>query len=128
MEVRLTRRAALDANAKTGKSASPAQKYDAIKLLADHYAAGGDWRMASSGGGGGLSADTRVLIEALCRALGLAEDVAEEQVRDMTADERNALRADAEIKPHLDAIYAERAKAAGADAKGLLAKLRATKA
>lgn len=125
LEVRLTRRAALDANQKTGKSATPAQKYDAIKLLADHYAAGGDWRMAAAGGGGGLSADTRALIEALVRALGLSEDVAEEQVREMTTSERDALRGDEEIKPVLDAIYAERAKAAGADAKGLLAKLRA---
>lgn len=128
MEVRLTRRAALDRNEKTGLAASPLDKYEAIRALAEHYATGTDaWAMAGGGGGGGLSADTRALIDALVRALGLTPDVAEEQVRGMTTAERDALRVDAEIKPHLDAVYAERAKAAGGTAKALLDKLRAAK-
>lgn len=128
MEVRLTRAAAMERDTKTGKPASAQDKYDAIKRLADHYATGTDaWAMAS-GGGGGLSADTKALIEALVRALGMHSDAAEEAVREMTSAERDALRIDDEIKPHLDAIYAERAKAggtAGMITKNLLEKLRA---
>jgi len=125
MEVRLTRAAAMTRDTKSGKAASPLDKYDAIKRLADHYSSGTDsWTMASSGGGGGLSADTRALIEALVAALGLDADVAEEQVRGMTTAERDALRVDAEIKPYLDLIYEERAKAAGAATGDLKAKLK----
>lgn len=123
MEVRLTRAAALTRDTKSGKSATPDEKHEAIRKLAEHYASGAEsWAMAREGGGG-LSADTRALIDALVAALGLDPDVAEEQVRAMTSAERDALRVDAEIKPHLDAIYAERGKAAG-DAKALLEKLR----
>jgi hypothetical protein len=128
MEVRLTRAAAIEKDAKTGRSATAQDKYDAIKRLVDHYATGTEaWAMAG-GGGGGLSADTKALIEALCRALGMHQDAAEEAVREMTTAERDALRVDDEIKPHLDAIYAERAKAggtAGMITKNLLGKLRA---
>jgi hypothetical protein len=128
MEVRLTRAAAIERDAKSGKPASAQDKYDAIKRLVDHYATGTDaWAMAG-GGGGGLSADTKALIEALVRALGMHADAAEEAVREMTTAERDALRVDDEIKPHLDAIYAERAKAggtAGMITKNLLNKLRA---
>lgn len=128
MEVRLTRAAAMERDPKSGKPASAQDKYDAIKRLVDHYATGTDaWAMAG-GGGGGLSADTKALIEALVRALGMHSDAAEEAVREMTTAERDALRVDDEIKPHLDAVYAERARAggtAGMITKNLLGKLRA---
>ncbi len=128
MEVRLTRAAAIERDTKSGKPATAAEKHAAIKRLADHYASGTDaWAMAS-GGGGGLSADTRALIEALSTALGLPLDVIEERVRDMTTAERDSLRVDPEIKPALDAVYAERAKSAGVAgmvAKNLIEKLRA---
>lgn len=124
LEVRLTRAAALSKDTKSGKSATGLEKYEAIKKLADHYASGTDaWAM--SGAGGGLSSETRVLIEALSRALDCDLDAAEAHVREMSSAERDALRIDAEIKPHIDAIYAERAKSQGTDTKGLLAKLRA---
>lgn len=128
MEVRLTRAAAIERDTKSGKPATAQEKYDAIARLAAHYATGTDaWAMAS-GGGGGLSADTKALIEALVRALGMTQDGAEEAVREMTTAERDALRVDDEIKPHLDAIYAERARAggtAGMITKNLLGALRA---
>ena len=41
---RLINRAAMNRDDKTGKSASPKEKFDAIKSLADHYASGSpDW-------------------------------------------------------------------------------------
>jgi hypothetical protein len=123
MEVRLTRAAALERDTKSGKSATPQDKHAAILKLAEHYASGTEaWAMS---GGGGLSDETRVLIEALCTAFGLATDVAEEQVRALSGAERAQLRVDGEIKPHIDAIYARRASAQGSEtAKSLIERLR----
>lgn len=114
MEVRLTRAAAIERDAKTGKSATAEAKHAAIRELVEHYASGTDaWAMVSAGGGG-LSAETRDLINALVRLLGIDADTAEEQVREMSKADRDALRVDAEVKPILDEILAERARAAGA--------------
>jgi hypothetical protein len=125
MEVRLTRQAALERDTKTHKPASVQDKWTAIAELAAHYASGTEsWTMAG-GGGGGLSADTRALILAVQRALGLEADAAEEAVRGMSASTRDALRVDEEIKPHLDAVYAERARAAGSAGVDIKEKLRA---
>lgn len=126
MEVRLTRQAAL--SIVNGKRPSVQEKHAAIAELAAHYASGTEsWTMAS-GGGGSLSADTRALILAVQRALGLDADAAEDAVREMTTAQRDALRVDDEIKPHLDAIYAERAKAAQGSTDSLKEKLRALRA
>jgi hypothetical protein len=111
MEVRLTRAAAIE-HAKSGRPATGQERHDAIKRLGDHYASGTEsWTMESAGPG--LSADTRVLIEALVRIFALSPEVAEEQCRSMSIADRDALRIDADIKPTVDAIYAERAKAGG---------------
>jgi hypothetical protein len=128
MEVRLTRAAALERDTKSGRSASAQEKHDAIARLAAHYASGTDaWAMAG-GGGGGLSADTRALIEALVRVFELDGADAEARVREMTGADRDALRVDPEIKPTLDAVYAERARVGGAaSAKALIEGLRAAK-
>ena len=127
MEVRLTRQAANRKDTKTGKPVSVDVKWADIKELADHYASGTEsWTMAA-GGGGGLSADTRALILAVQRAYGIEADAAEEAVREMSSGQRDALRVDAEIKPILDTIYEERAKAAGG-VEDLKAKLKALKA
>jgi len=124
MEVRITRAAALMRDTKSGKPALPSDKHAAMKRLADHYASGTDsWTMAG-GGGGGLSADTRALIEALAKAFDIEASVAEEQVREMDSAQRDALRVDEEVKPYLDEVYAQRAKSAGADIAGLKAKLK----
>lgn len=123
MEVRLTRAAALERDTKSGKSASPQDKHAAILRLAEHYASGTEaWAMSSVGG---LSDETKVLIEALSEAFGLSAEVAEEQVRGLSGAERTQLRVDAEIKPFIDGIYAKRAAAQGAGtAKSLIERLR----
>lgn len=102
-------------------------KMAAAVELRDHYASGTDSWSLATGGGGSLSADTRALIIAIQRALGLEAEAAEEAVRAMSAADRDAMRVDEEIKPHLDAIYAERARNASGT-EDLKAKLRALRA
>lgn len=63
-EQRLRDRAAISRDTKTGLSASPQDKFDRIKALADHYAAGGEWEMRSAGAGGKKS-DADWILEAL---------------------------------------------------------------
>lgn len=124
MEVRLTRAAAIERDSKSGRSATPQEKAEAIRKLAEHYASGTESWTMSGGGGGGLNSDTTALIQALAMALELSEEKAEEAVRSMSSAERSALRVDSEIKPFLDEIYAERAKAQKTDTSALLAALR----
>lgn len=120
MEVRLTRQAALERNEKTGASASPLDKYNAIRELAEHYATGTEeWKLAS---GNRVTQDTRDLAAALSAALGLDEESALRQTVALTADERAALRVDPDVKPHLDAILSRRS--ASVDTKSLLSKLK----
>lgn len=125
MEVRLTRAAAMEANEKTGRPASPAEKYAAIKKLAEHYAAGSEsWTMASGPRDGWMNSDNLALAEALAAGFELDLDLAKEKVKAMSPGEREALRIDDEVKPWLDEIYAKRVTAAKVDTKGLLAKLK----
>jgi len=125
VEVALTRRAALPKDGRSGKPAPVTEKHEAIKALADHWASGTDaWSPASAGIS--LSPDTRALIEAVQRAYGLEADAAEAAIREMSTRDRDALRVDAEIKPHLDAVYAQRAASAG-PVEDLKAKLKALK-
>lgn len=121
LEVRLTRQAAMEIV--NGKKPTVQAKWEAIKELADHYASGTEsWTMASAGPG--LSPDVRTLILAVQRVFGLSAETAETQVRAMSPAERAGLRLDPEVKPVLDAIYAEQAAAAGGDAGDLKARLR----
>lgn len=46
---RLMDRAAISRDQTTGASATPAEKFAAIKALADHYANGGAWKMTGDG-------------------------------------------------------------------------------
>lgn len=123
LEVRLTRAAAIEV-AKAGRKPTAQEKYNAIKRLADHYASGTEsWGMGNLGGGG-LSSDTRALIEAIVTAFDADLESTEEAVRNMTSGERDALRVDPEIKRELDKVYEARAAGGGGKAKELLEKLR----
>lgn len=50
LEQRLRDRAAIARDTKSGASATPADKFERIKSLADHYLAGGEWEMRGEGG------------------------------------------------------------------------------
>jgi hypothetical protein len=119
--VRLTRAAAIE-HAKAGRPATAEERWEAIKRVADHYASGtADWNLPG-GGGGGLSAETQDLIEALVLALEIERDTAEAQVRTFTSAQRSALRADPEIKEALELVWGR--KGAGVDTQALKDSLK----
>lgn len=69
---RLMDRAAIGRDATTGQSATPAEKFAAIKALADHYAGGGEWTM---GRGDGLKPlDRAALFAAIAKVRKVAPD------------------------------------------------------
>jgi len=121
LEVRLTRAAAIE-HAKAGRAATAQERWDAIARLAAHYATGTtEWAM-SSAGGGGLSAETQDLIEALVIALEIERDVAEAQVRTFTSAQRSALRNDPEVRSALEMVWSQRG--AGVDTQALKDSLK----
>lgn len=123
LEVRLTRAAALERDSKSGRSATPQDKHAAIRALAEHYASGSEsWNMAA--GVRGPSQEVRDLASALEAALGLGAETALEQVRAMSGAERDALRLDEEIKPHLESVLRARVGTQSGGAKALIAKLK----
>jgi hypothetical protein len=69
MVQKLMDRAAIGRDQKTGKSATPAEKFEAIKALADHLANGGEWRMK---GGGPRPLDRTALYLAVAVVRGVA--------------------------------------------------------
>lgn len=89
-EQRLRDRAAMSRDTKTGLSASPQDKFDRIKALADHYAAGGEWEMRS--GGGGKKSDVDWIIEALAAIKGV--DVETMRGRVIAAAEKRGITAE----------------------------------
>jgi hypothetical protein len=107
-----------------GKPAPAAAKWKELRESVD-LLLGGLWEKASVGST--LSPDTRLLIEAAVQAWGQPTETVEKLVRAMTTDERNALHADPDLKPIIDRLRAEKAKAAagvGVDVASLKAKLK----
>lgn len=79
---RISDKAAIGRDKATGKSATPAEKFEAMKALADHWAQGGDWAMDRTGGGArGPSAETMLVFEALGEIQGVKASEIAERVR-----------------------------------------------
>lgn len=67
-QVRLVDAAAIPRDKETGRSATPQEKYDAIKALVDHYHTGTEeWSRKSAGGG--VKQDDGLIITAMCNVL-----------------------------------------------------------
>lgn len=80
---RLSDRAAIGRDKTTGASATPAEKFAAIKALADHYANGGAWELA----GGGLPPVNRAaLYQAVARVRNVPAEKVEAAYRDKADD------------------------------------------
>ena len=80
-EQRLRDRAAIGRDGDTGASATPQDKFDAIKELADHYMSGAaDWSMRGEGGG-----QASITLQAIAMVKGITYDQAEALVADFAA-------------------------------------------
>jgi hypothetical protein len=83
------------------------------------------WNAPSAGGGGGSSGS--LLLRAICRWKSATETAEVEKYREWlaakSAAEKTALEQHPAIKPHLDALRAERAKSTEVDSDALLAEL-----
>jgi hypothetical protein len=110
---------------KDGKTAPVADKWAACKAVADHYRSGTESWDLPAAGRTSLSADTLILIQALQRIYGGTREDTEEYVRDMSADDRNTLRVDPDVKPVIDTIVAENAATAAARGGKSAADLKA---
>lgn len=121
---RITDGAAIPRNTKTGASATPQEKMEAMKELAEHYMSGADqWRLtASVGEGKGLT------IEAIARVKGVTYAIAEGYVEQFAkakhgGDTRKALaflRDGSRVREAMEAIRAERLPQAKIDADAAL--------
>ena len=70
--------AAISRDESNGQPATPQEKYDAMKRMADHYASGSkEWSIRESGGS---TVDTGLTIRALAAVKGWTESVAREKV------------------------------------------------
>lgn len=96
-EQRLRDRAAIQRDVKSGESATPQDKFNRIKALADHYAAGGEWEMRSAGGGGKKS-EADWILEALADVQCVEVEVMSARV-DAAAEKRGITR-----KAYLQAV------------------------
>lgn len=115
--------AAIPRDTATGKSATPQDKLSAMQRVVEHFASGTEeWNAKREGGGGGLGAETQLLV----RALGslYPKKSAEELlkwVRARSAAERSSLMAQENIKVIVDKLRSE--ASSGVDAGALLAGL-----
>lgn len=119
LKQKLVDAAAISRNPETGRAATIADKYEAVKAVYDRLLAG-EWNATREGGGttGGL------LLQALCR---MYADKTPEQLRDYlsgkTDGEKAALRKNPKVATIIDTIRAETGKAASVDTDELLDEL-----
>lgn len=124
---RISDAAAIARDSETGKSATPAEKFQAMKRLVDHYASGAaEWSLVREGGGTRATSGTGLLRAALL--LWQPEKGVEaisKWVEGLKPAQVAALLMSKELKPHVDAAReAQLSEAAGGiDADELLSGL-----
>lgn len=114
--------AALSRNPETGKPATPAEKFEAVQRLVEHYNSGApEWALRASGEGR-TSGELAMLTRAVAEYKG-TEDFAKvrDWLKSKTDAERKALAVSAAIKPIMDRMREE--AAAPVDAEDMLAEL-----
>lgn len=123
---RLPDAAAIARNTETGASASPDEKYDAMRELADHYMSGSsEWSRRGSGGQG---AESGLTLRAIAQVKGCTVPEARAMV-DAEATKQGKkpaailaiLRTNAKVREAMDAMRAE--AASGIDTEELLNNL-----
>lgn len=113
---RISDKAALSRDKATGRSATPEQKFAAVKAIIEHYESGSDkWEMERTGGGGGRS-EASYILEAAANVQGtdvktMAERVAANaEKRGVTVDaylKKLAAQSEAVRKAIADIKYGE---------------------
>lgn len=120
LKQKLVDAAAISRNPDTGRSASIADKYEAVKEVYDRLLSG-QWNKTREGGGatGGL------LFRALCRMYDgkKTPEALREFLDGKTDAEKAALRKNTKVAAIIETIRAESAKTDGVDADGLLDEL-----
>lgn len=112
--------AAISRDTETGQPASPAEKYEAMKVLVDHYNSGTpEWNIARAAGSpretGGM------LLEALAQLNPKkTRDELQTFIKGLNKTERDAVSTSKKVAPVIEAIRAKRAKATGIDGDALL--------
>jgi len=119
---RLIDAAALSRDPKSGRSATPAEKFDAIEQLVEHYHSGSEEWNVRVASGERTDGELAMLVRAVCEAKpqATAEKV-REWLKSKSKAERAAIAQGATIKPIMDRIRAE--NAAPVDAEAMLDEL-----
>lgn len=122
LKQKLVDAAAISRNPETGRAASVADKFDAVKEVYDRLLAG-EWNKRREGGAGGSVGG--LLFRALCRMYAGKKDA--EAIREFlegkTDAEKAALRKNAKVAAIIEEIRAESAKPGDANSDDLLADL-----
>ena len=120
---KITNAASLPRDPKTGRSATPAEKRDAVMKVLDAMRAG-EWEVRARVGG----SDDAVLIAALVEVTGNTRDAIRAMVDSWDGATKTAMQADANVAPIFDRMKKEAAARAamGVDTASLLAKAMQT--
>lgn len=126
---RLADGAAKSRNAATGLPASPQEKFDAVRAIADHYLNGAtEWKM--TGTGGGRMAQSEIILQALARVREVDIETLRERIAAMAEKKGTkpatllaALAVDKEVAAMVLTIQAERAGALAIDAEELMMEI-----
>ncbi len=124
---RIADAAAKSRDTETGKAATPLEKFEAMKRIADHYASGSaDWSLARVAGGERVGG-TSIVVRAFARIQGLTVAAALARIQEVAEKKRvttkaflKGLRGSQAIRDAIAAIEAEEAGDGGDD---LLAEL-----
>lgn len=114
---RISDKAAIGRDPKTGKSASPEEKFKALAAMIAHLESGTDkWELTRTGGGGGRS-EASYILEALANIQSLSVEDMEERVTRMA--EKHGITTDAYLKRvgTTDAVAKEVARIKHGDAE-----------
>ena len=125
---RLSDRAAKPRDTETGKPATPAEKYEAIKALAEYYMTGAQGWTLSGAGGGGKS----ITLEAIARVQGVDYAEAQKQAEALAIKKFDGdvkatleyLRTGSRIMKAIEAIRAERLPEPKVDADAALDEMK----
>lgn len=115
---RIGDKAAMSRNTDNGKSATPEQKFAAVKALVDHYESGtADWNLPRAGGGGGKR-ELDYVLEALANIQGVEVDAMRERVAELA--EKREMTPDAYLRKlaTTDAVSKEVARIKHGEAEG----------